>query len=395
MSNKPKFKSSTQKPKKETKKQLNVAFRTFLHSLINNNAAYQGGKTQKWWLALILFVSSIVVALVPRVVTVLKTDGADALSGTLYHTDVALQKFTNKLNEEDVNITVAEDVVYGKTLYAPEFEKVKSGEYQLTDSLTTVVVPYFSYTELVPTSVLRDGVYVTEDVEYEFLRVYYTAHISDNFLFNKQAVTADSYLASSLLSLDGTKVDQFVNVTTHLILGQKSIFFRLYNPQARTTVNTPAQNFRGVVSALKVGLNLKSFDTLDANSNPISPTSFDYKEKYFGNWEQLFSASYPPVRTQIFWQDIGVNSIIFTIIGLMMGIIIWISTRGKNNPHRDLKFSEAVRVGAWLLPTPALITLIMGFVMPNYFTLAFVMSLGMRSVWLTMRTLSPQQPEQK
>ena len=75
-----------------------------------------------------------------------------------------------------------------------------------------------------------------------------------------------------------------------------------------------------------------------------------------------------------------------------MGLVIYISTRGKNNINRDLKFGEAIRIGAWLLPTPpALLTLIVGLIMPNFFHMVFIMGIGLRSVWLTMRTLNPRQ----
>jgi hypothetical protein len=69
------------------------------------------------------------------------------------------------------------------------------------------------------------------------------------------------------------------------------------------------------------------------------------------------------------------------------------------NPNRYLKFGESLKIGAWLLPAPALITLVLGFVLPvqyfqQYFPIIFIMTLGMRSVWLTMRTLNPNMPQQ-
>ncbi len=51
-----------------------------------------------------------------------------------------------------------------------------------------------------------------------------------------------------------------------------------------------------------------------------------------------------------------------------------------------------MQIGCWLLLSPALITLVVGSFLPQYAALIYVATLGMRSVWLTMKSLRPVQP---
>jgi maltodextrin utilization protein YvdJ len=393
MSNK-KFKQKTQKVKVErVKKEPSMARRYLVGSLINNRAAYDGGRSQKWYLAVILFIFSIVIALVPPMVQISRTKGSDTFNANLYHTDVALVKFAQKLDEQNVDLVVKE--VSGEKVFTDNGTNfatlVATANFTLTDTLSTQSVPYYSFTQTREVTVRNSaGEIVTEEIDFEYLRVYYTANIETTFIFNNSTGDAGSYLATKLLNLEGEAAKD--NVTSHMIIGKTKLFTRIYDPNKLSDPKTPYRSFEGRTSTLPVDLNIRNFATKNMAGDALLVTDLNYATKVLDNFAALQDLAYKAVKPMTFWLQTGIYAVIFTLIGLVMGLIIFISTRGKMNPNRDLKFIEAMKVGAWLLPTPALLTLVLGFILPaQYFQMIFIMALGMRSVWLTMRTLGPQQ----
>lgn len=384
-----KRKYKTSATKQKVKREPNVRFRAFLSSLINNRAAFESARKEKWWAAAILFLASVLIATVPTPIQSSKIKGGDIYSSSLYHTDVGLRKFGDALVEEDVDITVAE--VNGRHQFvAPDFTKITDGKVFTLKNNTAgadVEIPYFSY------AAPRQVGTTTQDFEY--LRVYYVNDDS-SFYTERYTVNTEQYLATTLYNLS-VATDKS-NITSHYIIGRDSIYIRLYNPKeiidaANDTVPVVMERV-GYVSALPLNLNIRDFTLKDMSGNQISDTDFGYAAKHIENWENLINISFIPVRNQELWRTTAFNLIIFTAISLIMGVIVFITTRGKNNPNRDLKFGESFKVAMWLLPSPALITLIVGFFVPlQWVQTIYVMTLGLRSVWLTMRTLNPYVAE--
>lgn len=393
-----KFKQKPKQVKAErVKKEPNLRFRGFLASLFKNKAAYDHGRKEKWWVATLLFIFSIIIAIIPAMVMVSKTNGSDNLKGSLYHTDIALTKFVETLDTNNVDLKVIEEAS-GKKVFSDNgtgfTTTVGTKIYTLTSDSVTSDIPYYSYSE-VKTIATRDenDVVTYTDVNFEYLRVYYTAHLDTTYLNGNVITEPEVFLANRLLNLTGE--DAKNNVTSHLIIGKTALYMRLYNPNKLNEPNS-ALTFDGRTNSLEVGLNIRDFGKVDVDGKPILKTDMDYADKVVANFAKMQDAAYTEVKTQRFWISTGMYAIIFTGIGLVMGLVIFVATRGKMNPNRDLKFFEAMKVGAWLLPTPALLTLILGFILPeSFFQTIFVMALGMRSVWLTMRTLGPQAQDNR
>lgn len=393
-----KFKQKPKQVKAErVKKEPNLRFRGFLASLFKNKAAYDHGRKEKWWVATLLFIFSIIIAIIPAMVMVSKTNGSDNLKGSLYHTDIALTKFVETLDTNNVDLKVIEEAS-GKKVFSDNgtgfTTTVGTKIYTLTSDSVTSDIPYYSYSE-VKTIATRDenDVVTYTDVNFEYLRVYYTAHLDTTYLNGNVITEPEVFLANRLLNLTGE--DAKNNVTSHLIIGKTALYMRLYNPNKLSEPNS-ALTFDGRTNSLEVGLNIRNFGKVDVDGKPILKTDMDYADKVVANFAKMQDAAYTEVKTQRFWISTGMYAIIFTGIGLVMGLVIFVATRGKMNPNRDLKFFEAMKVGAWLLPTPALLTLILGFILPeSFFQTIFVMALGMRSVWLTMRTLGPQAQDNR
>ena len=76
-----------------------------------------------------------------------------------------------------------------------------------------------------------------------------------------------------------------------------------------------------------------------------------------------------------------------------MGLMMFLLTRGKNNPNRGLTFFITCKIDAWITFTPALLGMILGFIWNAAAGLGFIVLIGLRTMWLSMRQLSPTQQQ--
>jgi hypothetical protein len=67
-------------------------------------------------------------------------------------------------------------------------------------------------------------------------------------------------------------------------------------------------------------------------------------------------------------------------------------TRGKMNPNNTMRFGQTMKIGAWSLLSPALLTLIVSGIFPDLAGSAFVLLVGLRLMWLSSKYLRPLEP---
>jgi hypothetical protein len=72
-----------------------------------------------------------------------------------------------------------------------------------------------------------------------------------------------------------------------------------------------------------------------------------------------------------------------------MGLMMFLLTRGKRNPNRNLNFWITTKIAAWICFTPAVLAMIVGFVWSAAAGIGFIVLMGLRTMWLSMRQLSP------
>ncbi len=378
------------KPIKKENRTLKVLFA----SLFKNDAAIEGGRTQPWWIALIIFFVSIMIAVVPTMIQIGQTSGSDVFRGAQYQTDIGLVKFNEALDENDINLVYQEDLnnAYALRNEGSLFETIFTDKISISAVDGSVDVHYFSFSQPRQMDVTNsEGEVVEETVEFEYLRVYYTGNITNQFVLRQESVEPDVYLANYLVGLseNSVSVDPNAKVTSHLVLGKYNLYFRVYNPTKVESGTDYLRSTQGVAFGLKESVTISHFNKENINGQPIQNTSPDYVSQVNENWHELVNQAYGPVKTISFWTTTGINGAIYLVLSVFIGLIFFITTRGKYNPNRDIRFLEAMRIGAWLLLTPALLTLIVGSFMPTYASLVYIMTLGMRTVWMSMKSVQP------
>ena len=338
-------------------------------ALFKNTAALEG-RFRPWYVAVILFLLSIILASVPMFTTTATSNGSDFLEGTLYSVDNGLQRFAESLNTKGVDLVVAQN---GEVFTLENTTSNWETGFTLEDAASGF--PYFAYTDA--TDAIRFKVYFQDANSNEASATFV------NGLLTK---------ANSAEAID-------TSIVSFMFLGTNSIYLYVYNP-AEVAAGTSAganytKSFKGGYSDIEVGTNLADFAVKDVfgNSFPADPTPVQYaayQQSVLVSWKQFFDNAYLLTKNVLLWTTTGIMMGVNSLLALFMGLLVFIMTRGKNNPNHTFTFFESMKVGAWVLLAPAILSVAVGYIFPSYASMAFVLLVGLRMMWLSSKNLRPQ-----
>ena len=298
----------------------------FFTSLISNNACIDGARKKPWYAAIILFFISLILSVVPTSVLELKKQGNTYFESTSYGLREALTEFSAELqSNEKMKI-----IQVGKNKYLEADEGVLFERHNAQ----------------------KDG-----EVDFVF---YYTT--------NENAVTkVNEYKAA--------KVSSFVFTSD-------TLYISILDPNDPNP-DKPVVSL-GCINAYKK-LSENAFkETLATGENPT-----EIANKTWDNWKGLIRKLYNQTRLKATGVQLGIQSAINAGIVLIMGFMVWVLTRGKNNPYKLFTVWESFKISFWAAFTPALLTCGLGFLLKNFATMLFPLLLGVRVMWLTMKSLRP------
>ena len=118
--------------------------------------------------------------------------------------------------------------------------------------------------------------------------------------------------------------------------------------------------------------------------------SIDYVSKVMANWKSVANKAYDNQKVKTFWAVSGIFYGIFFGLNIFMGLMMFLLTRGKNNPNRGLRFDTCEWIAGWTCMAPGLLAMIVGFIFPAAQQIAFIVLIGLRTMWLSMRQLNPR-----
>ncbi len=109
-------------------------------------------------------------------------------------------------------------------------------------------------------------------------------------------------------------------------------------------------------------------------------------------WKGFFNEGYINIRHNNTWRStyivLGINGGVL----IFMGFMVWVLTRGKNNPFRIYTFWDSEKIAMYASLTPGILSLI-GFISSSLAMMLFVLCCGVRVMWLSMRTLRYTAPQ--
>lgn len=294
----------------------------FFKTLVSNNAAIDAGRKKPWYAALIIFLISIVLSVIPSTVLELNKQGNKNFEPYTYSAREALTMFSQDL----------------KTNHSDQMIVIKNDK----DS-TLVANDTVSYT------------WNSDSVTFKF-----------KYSSNEEAATLISAYNEEQVS--------------YFIFTIDTVYIHIVNPNQhdQTVVNLVCLN-----AYKKVG----ERDIIDSYVSSDDET--ESVEKTWDNWKVLIKKLYNQTRLKSAGMQLAIMSAVNVGIILIMGFMVWVLTRGKNNPYRIFNVWECYKIVFWAGFTPALLTTGLGFLIKTFASTIFPLFLGVRVMWLSMKSLRP------
>ena len=328
-------------------------------SIISNQACIDSAKESPWWIAIIFLAISIFLPVIPIWSNASKAYGSSFLQ-TTYNSDRGVfQTFDifraqgyefrvegSMMNFYKDNVKVADDAA-AETRY--DYMEVKD-----PDKVTATV--YNFVTVIVPDNQVAAKVQELANTQY---LQYSTTPWEESF----------------------AELGKSPYIPSFLVLGRSTLGMATYKYQSNARVGASSGGLTYT----------KAYDG-DLIARVLGDTSVPDKiEQSFARFKGFMDQTYLEVK------DITVRNTVLLYLGvylglaLILGLMIFLLTRGKNNPFRYLNFFVTQRIAWWALFTPALLGMIFGFILSGNIIgqMAFIVLASLRIMWLSMRQLRP------
>lgn len=375
----------------------------------SNARAIEGAKTSPWWIAVILFILGTLLPIIPIMVTQSGAYGAQFISNTLYGYDQTVAQTTYDLAQN-------ENTIY-RIVNHQLLKYYKDGsDYKENTQNTWVdpIDPTAPAPDMTPIAWYNEKVtVVVEGVEKEGLRrrlnVFYTnrpynGNGENNIATMLKTLTNRAYDKESIVpepingDIDSNKKDNYYN-SSFVLLAKDRIYSYIYKTDTLTLSTYTGTGLDWSYqddTAATIQNPIKSFFKELALVEGITPASEanpkneHYVKGVLENWKTVYNKAYSKLKNRNFWMITGIFYAIFVILNLFMGFMLWLLTRGKRNPNRGLKIHTCLSIAGWTCFMPGLLAMIFGFLIPAAQQIAFIMLIGLRTMWLAMRQLNPK-----
>ncbi len=322
----------------------------YLKTLISNDRVVEVGSTVKWYWTALLFLVSIGLAMIPLTVHTFETRGSSYITNSSYSDSyyLGLQAYVNDETAPDIVFNLPEEGENTATIDgAIESDRVFVYRRNVSDGTDA-------------TSRLTFTIYFTDDNNFDSIRENIVANDVDGNTRNSSFILFGSSRFYSQAYSSGT------NKQPYTMSGDYAHFKNL------TKNNETSISFKNYLSQPYEGFEALSQDAIFNNYSIIADTI------YINN-RNMMTGIYSGI-------SLGVNGGLI----LLMGVILFLMTRSKNNPYKQTKWYKFIGMSIWAGFTPAILTLALGFALAGgYELMIFIFAFGFRGMWLSMRQLRP------
>lgn len=348
-----------------------------LRTLFSNDACVDKRESH-WWSAIIVGLVSIMIAVAPYSYYNWKTKGGDFLTEPTYGIKEGLIAFAEDASKKsdlamDVNTASNTLEVTGWAVAYPTGHYDYSATFEKETVVTTVDSSGIS------SSISYDKTTVTE-VRFS---VYYINASGDDFKTDYKNI------------LGGADANGNTTYSVSTIFFGNDCFYATKKPSG--TSSTTAAMI-GKYDDFKNGFSIKDLAKQDINGKAYSISGDAVTEanytSYFTQataaWTDFFTGAYSSTSYANGWLGTGIAWAIDVGLVFLMGLMLFLMTRGKSNPYRIYTFWQSQKMGYWATLSPALLAMIIGFIWNNSYSLFFFLFLyGLRIMWMSMHSLSP------
>ncbi|MCQ2772899.1 MAG: hypothetical protein MJ238_06505 [Bacilli bacterium] len=368
MSNKKKIKAKKANTKKTSAwGKIWAGAKYFLKSLFSNDQCVDA-RTKPWYYAVIIAVLAVIVAVIPLMSNTFSIKGGDFLNGTTYDLTSQIVDFTADMKSKGVEIKIENGTAN---------DPAGTWLSNYGDCYKHVVKKNISYVKVDEAG--ENPEVVVEEVSYVDFAVYYLPDTADI------SKSVETILKGKNPVIGEEKVADHWTINSMFIGKDCFYMYKKYIPTGSEK--------EGSIPAFSSMRGYK-FDCKGINGEASYLLSSLYgadNEETLNNWSSYLNLAYSSTRIKTGWATTGLGLGIYAALTIILGGVVWIMTRGKNNPFRIYKFWECEKIAYWASFAPALLALILGFFLKNYALLLFILFFGLRIMWMSMKSLKPYQ----
>lgn len=302
----------------------------YLKSLINNGIVKEIG-IRHWISSIFIFLLSIFISVIPVLTTEATRQGSTGINNA--YNDVLVESLYDYVNSDSSDLEV-----YNNELL------LKEGTAQ-------------------------SAIYTYERGDHR-IDYYYFDTSEGNMSFTEQA---------------NSVIDNNPNLQSRIFFGRDYFQIYLVNPTSHQAIGMASGGYGHME-------NMTSFKEFIKEGVDASLTLNEVKTGYVNNLYDFVNTGYLDLRGSQVGMYTGICIAINAGIGIIVVPILFLMARGKNNPNRTLKFYQIMGITFHSTLTPAILSLIIGYIMGGsfqYMSMLFVMTFGFRAMWLAMKYLRP------
>ena len=330
----------------------------FFGGLISNDRAIEGSKTNPWWVALIIGLFGVILPVLPIMVTQLKTYGASFLSSNKYNFDQNIATLTVDMLNNGDEFVVDEN-------HLLQYETTNPGRGDLEPIATKVN---------------------TSDNQYE-LMIYYMNGDKSGLTSFIESVDAKNYKVGTT---NVAVAEDVKYAPSYVILFQDGIYTRLNKYNSTEAGKNTYTNFTTDWKKFEPGHRLLESTLGEISKAEADPTNASHKNTIYNNWVEVYNKAFISQKTYNVLVSTFLFFGIYIALLIIMGLLLWLLTRGKNNVFNYLKFMDTEKMAWWASLAPGILAMIVGFIFNNFAQMAFIILIGLRTMWMAMKQLRPQ-----
>lgn len=336
------------------KENLRLGFST----LFNNEAVVNMAHTRPWYSAAIVGALSLILTVIPTFVSQIQVKGGSILDAPSYSYDMGLVHFQEDVQEYEADVASRKIFGYDETSETLEVSQSNWNAF------------------LVQYSSVKDYYYYhNENVSF---KVYY-----------KNLDKADLCTFATNIYKEDNPSSSVCTGVNELILGNENFYIYKYN--ATPALNAGSYTIDWVYKSALPIYEAKAPVKKASESDQDYADALDaYRKTTVTNWQEFLNKAYEGYKVRMAWTQTGIMFGIYGGFILLMGVMFFLMSRGKNNVARIYTFWECMKMAFWGADSPAILAMAFGFWLSgSIFTYAFIFLFGIRAVWLSMKYMRP------
>ena len=319
-------------------------FKFLLKGLVNNEEVIYESKKQPWWTAIIVFLLSLVIAVIPSFVQITRIKGAEVLTTSQNASlDTSLILVSQHLEENNIKNEIDEQGKINVDALIPEGKE------------------YYQHTVVAQNKELLIFTICNDQKATNLIKNYSEGKKSSNDIIKE-------------------------NPYSSLIITEDKVYLTTYLNTSKNVISNGAITESAKASYSFVGLNESAKGT-DINSFYATKDI----ETCLNHWETFLNDLYKISKTQYLWGYTGVLSAINLGVALLVSLLTMILTRLKSATGEKLNYLNALQIIAFASLAPAAIGCLLGFVISSFAQIGFVLCLGLRATFLGLKAANPNK----